>query len=142
MNLHGTVRGAIGSVNPDVPVQWLVSTGPTVSQAGVVTPAWDTINGLRGQVQAVSGEDLRKYAFLQGQGIYRAVYLYGNALGISRVDVKGGDMLKFPQSQAPGTPVQTWLVRQVTETWTSDATQGGWCRVLVSLQLDPNNPTQ
>jgi len=139
VNLHGTVRGAITSVNPDIAVQWLVSSGSTVSNAGVATPTWVT-NNVRGQVQAVTGEDLRRYAFLQGQGIYRAVYLFGNALGISRVDAKGGDLLKFAQSQAPGTPVQTWLVRQVDETWTSDAGQGGWCRVLVSLQLDPNNP--
>lgn len=141
MNLHGTVRGAIGSVNPDVPVVWIVSTGPTVNNAGKATPTYAApTSGLRGQVQAVSGQDLRKYAFLQQQGIYRSVYLYGNALGISRVDAKGGDLLKFPQSQAPGTPVQTWLIRQVAETWTSDASGGGWCRVIVSLQLDPNNP--
>lgn len=140
MNLHGTVRGVIQSVNPDVAIQWLVSTGSTVNSAGKSTPNYAAAANIRGQVQPISGQDLRKYEFLQSQGVYRAVYLFGNVQGIVRVDAKGGDLLKFSQSQAPGSPVQTWLVRQVDETWSSDASGGGWCRVIVSLQLDPNNP--
>ena len=141
MNLHGTVRGAITSVNPDIQVTWVASTGQSTSTAGKRTPGYATPVVLRAQVQAVTGQDLRKYNFLQGQGVYRAVYLFGNKQAIVKVNQQGGDLLKFPQSQAPGTPVQTWLIRQVDETWTSDASQlGGWCRVIVSLQTDPNNP--
>jgi hypothetical protein len=140
MNLHGTVRGAIRSVNPDIPVSWLVSQAPTVNAAGKLSPSYAAPVSITAQVQPVKGSDLQKFNFLQGQGIFRVAYLFGNAQGIVRVDAKGGDLLKFPQSQAAGSPVQTWLVRVVDETWTMDASAGGWCRVIVELQLDPNNP--
>jgi hypothetical protein len=141
MNLHGIFRNTIPSINPDVAVVYVASAGaPTVNAAGKSTSSYASPVNVRAQVQPVTGQDLRKYDFLQAQGIYRAVYLFGDIEGIVRSAQKGGDLLKFPMSQAPGSTVYTWLVRQVDETWTSDATQGGWCRVIVVQQLDPNNP--
>lgn len=141
MNLHGTVRAVIPSVNPDVLVSYLANTGPTTNTAGKQTAGYAAPVTVRAQVQPITNEDLRKYNFLQAQGIYRAVYLFGDIEGIVRSAQKGGDLLKFPPSQAPGTTVRTWLITKVDETWTSDATQGGgWCRVIVTQQLDPNNP--
>lgn len=141
MNLHGILRNTIPVINPDTAITYLASSGPpTVNTAGKSTPNYASPLPVRGQVQPVTGQDLRKYDFLQAQGMYRAVYLFGDIEGIVRSMQKGGDLLKFPMSQAPGSAVFTWLVRQVDESWLSDATQGGWCRVIVSLQLDPNNP--
>jgi hypothetical protein len=137
-NLHGLVRGAINTVNPDISVQWLVSTGNTVAAGGKQTPTYATPVTLRAQVQAVSGSDLQKYNFLQAQGVYRAVYMYGAPDAINRVESKGGDLLKFPQY--PGNTVRTWLIRQVDEPWTAGNGGLSWSRVIVALQLDPNNP--
>ena len=47
----------------------------------------------------------------------------------------GGDLLLFPQR--PGLAAQTWLIKEVAEVYNPDS---GWCRVIVVLQLDPNNP--
>lgn len=137
-NLHGLVRGAINSVNPDIAVAWIVSTGATVDEAGKITPGYAAPVNLKAQVQAVSGADLRKYQFLQGQGVFRAVYMYANPDAINRLESKGGDLLQFPQY--PTGPVRTWLVVKVDEPWTAGNGSLAWCRVIVALQLDPNNP--
>lgn len=137
-NLHGLVRGAINSVNPDISAQWLVSTGNTVGPSGKSTPSYAAAVPVKAQVQAVRGSDLKKYSFLQAQGVYRAVYMFANPDAINRLESKGGDLLQFPQY--PKGAVRTWLVSQVDEPWTSGNGELAWCRVIVTLQLDPNNP--
>lgn len=132
MNLHGIVRGAITAVNPDIAIMWLASTGPTVAAGGKMTPSYAAPAAITGQVQAASAETLQHADMLNSQDVVREAWLYGNKQGIVRVDAKGGDLLQF--AQVPSGPVQTWLVRQVIETWPD------WCHVLVTLQLDPNNP--
>lgn len=133
LNLHGIARPAITSVNSDTPMPYYQSTGNTVDDAGVSTPTYAAPVTIMGQVQPVSGAQLRKYSFLQAQGTYKSVHLYGDIEAIVRSMQRGGDLLKFPQ--VPGNPVETWLVSKVDETWNT-----GWCRVIVTLQLDPNNP--
>lgn len=132
MNLHGLVRGAISAINPDRLVQWLASTGNTVSDTGKQTPSYAAAAPLMGQIQPASTEMLRKYDYLQAQGKYYTVYFYGREQAINRVENKGGDLLQF--SEIPGGTVRTWLIVQVPEQWPD------WCRVLCCLQLDPNNP--
>lgn len=137
-NLHGLVRGVINSINPDISALWIVSTGNSVAAGGKATPTYADPVPVRAQVQAISGSDLRKYSFLQGNGIYRAVYMYANPDAINRVESKGGDLLQF--GQYPTGAAKTWLITKVDEPWT--ASNGGlsWSRVIVCLQLDPNNP--
>jgi hypothetical protein len=60
------------------------------------------------------------------------VYAFGDVEGVVRPDLKGGDVLLFPQTC--GRDPQTWLVVHVFETWAPDA--AGWCSVLVALQED------
>lgn len=141
LNLHAIVRPAITSVNSDIPMTWLQSTGATGNSAGKQTPTYAAGVTVQGQVQPVGGQDLRKYDFLQAQGVYRSVHLYGNVAGIIRAANAnglqgGGDLLQFADPTEPNSALYAWLVRAVPETW-----QTGWCRVLVSRQLDPNNPT-
>lgn len=133
INLHGVVRGAITSVNSDIPISYLQSSGNSVSDTGKQTPTYAAPVTIMGQVQPVTGSQIRKYSFLQAQGTYKSVHLYGDIEAIQRVSQGGGDLLKFPI--VPGGPVYTWLVSKVDETWNT-----GWCRVIVTLQLDPNNP--
>jgi hypothetical protein len=137
-NLHGLVRGAINSVNPDIKGNWLVSTGTTIDDAGASAPQYAAAVPVKCQVQAVRGGDLRKHSFLQDQGVYRVVYMYANPDAINRELQKGADLLTFPQY--PKGPAVTWLVRAVDEPWTSGNGNLAWARVIVSLQLDPNNP--
>lgn len=137
-NLHGLVRGAINSVNPDIAGQWLVSTGTTIDDSGKSTPGYAAPVPSKFQVQGVRGSDLRKYDFLQGNGVYRAVYMFQNPDAINRLVQKGADLLTFPQY--PRGPACTWLVSAVDEPWTSGNGGLAWTRVIVTLQLDPNNP--
>lgn len=132
MNLHGLVRGPIGYVNPDALVQWLASTGPSTATGGYTTATFAAPVNVVAQVQPVGTGDIKKYDFLQGQGIYRAVYLYGAKSGIDRLEAKGGDKLVF--SAIKGQGARTWLVKAVDEQWPD------WCRVIVVGQTDPNNP--
>lgn len=128
MNLHGIVRGAITTVNPDIVAPYLRSTGNTTDAAGEQAPTYAAPVDVRIQVQALTGKDLQQINYLNIQGVLRAVYMYGNTQGIVRVDAKGGDMLRFPQ--VPGDPnVQDWLVVAVLETWPD------WSKVAVWLQL-------
>lgn len=136
LNMHSVVRGAINGLNSDIPVQWLKSTGTTVSASGKRTPSYATAVTIPAQVQPVGGQDLRRYAFLQEQGVYRSVHLYGNIAGIIRAQQTGGDLLQFADPTETNGTVYTWLCKAVPETW-----QTGFCRVLVARQLDPSNPT-
>lgn len=132
MNLHSIVRGHIPAVTPDLPGVWRSSAGAYVTAAdGSRTPQYiDT--SFRAQVQALSAKDLRHAANLNIQGVQSAVYMFGNPQGVVRTDVKGGDLLIFPQTLG-GIP-QTWLVLIVFETWRVE--QGGWGKVGVTLQVD------
>lgn len=134
-NLHGLVRGAINSVNPDISATYLASTGNTVATGGKQTPTYATGVPMRIQSQPVSTGDIRRYDFLSGQTISRAVWMFGVTQGIVRSMQLGGDLLKFPQFN--GGPVKTWLVKAVDETWSPD---GSWCKVICIQQLDPDNP--
>lgn len=127
MNLHGIVRGAITSVNPDIDATLLRSNGYTTNDAGMQIPEFLRFAG-RIQVQATSGQDQRNTDYLNIQGVLRTVYLRGNWAGVVRADKKGGDILRF--AQVPGTAVQDWKVVAVKETWPD------WSSVIVWLQAE------
>jgi hypothetical protein len=129
LNLHSIVRGAITSVNPDIPATYRASTGSTQNADYSRTPGY-TDTAVTVQPQALSGRDLQHTAFQNIAGVKRSVYMYGNTQSVVRPDVKGGDLLVFPQVVG-GTP-QTWLVVVVLETWTPDV--AGWCKLGVVLQ--------
>lgn len=129
LNLHNIIRGAIDALNPVFTGVWRRSTGSTTAADGSRTPTYaDATVTMR--VQALSGKDLRHESFLNMQGVKRSVYLYGNVQGVVRPDVKGGDILQFPENR--GGANRDWLAVIVLETWTPDAS--GWCKVGVVLQ--------
>jgi hypothetical protein len=133
LNLHAITRAAIQSVNPDISATYLKSTGYTTDGSGARTPSYVSTD-VKIQVQALTGKDLQHPAMQNAEGVLRAVYMYGNTQGVVRPDVKGGDLLEFPQVQG-GTP-QQWLVVAVLETWSPDA--AGWCKLGVNLQINPS----
>lgn len=126
MNLHGTVRGAITSVNPDIVAGYQRSTGAASNADYSQTPTYETSIPVRIQHQALDGGDLKHADALGLQGVLRTVYMYGNTQGVVRAGQQGGDILTFPL--VPNGPLLTWLVVDVGETWPD------WCRVTVCLQ--------
>lgn len=131
LNLHSVVRGAITTVNPDLAGFYYASNGYTTGASGARTPTYIK-TAAQLQVQALSGRDLRHEDFLNLQGVKRSVYMFGNTVGANRPDVKGGDLLAFPQVSG-GTP-QLWLVVKVLESWSPDP--ASWCKLGVVLQTD------
>lgn len=131
MNLHGAVRGAITSVNPDITAQFQASTGPgTPDASGNVTPMYAAPVAVRCQVQPLSRGDLRQVEALNLQGEFRAIFMFGNPQGVVRVNQQGGDLLTFPQFQ--GEAPSVWLVVNVDGPWNVE--QGGWSKLIVVLQ--------
>ena len=126
MNLRGIANGVASVINPNIAITLISSSGYTTDAAGHRTPL-TTSTSLTGQVQAMSGDDLKHIDGLNIQGVFRSVYLYGNIQGVVRADGKGGDTLRFPQ--VPGGVTQDWLVVQVMESWPD------WARVIVCLQV-------
>ena len=131
MNLHNLVRGAVSSVNPDIPATLLRSNGYTTNAAGKQVPAFLTFTG-QIQVQGVSGKDLEHTDNLNIQGVLRTVYLLGNWAGVVRANQTGGDIMKFPQQ--PGATPSDWRVVAIKEQWPD------WCAVIVWLQATATTP--
>lgn len=125
MNLRALANPFTQVVNQNISIPWIQSTGYTTDDNGKRTPTTTTVTAM-GQVQAVSGSDLRHMDMLNVTGVMRSVYWYGNLQGVVRVDQQGGDILQFPE--VPGGPVRNWLVSQVVETWPD------WSHVIVTLQ--------
>lgn len=121
MNLHGVVRGAIRTINPDIPVTIQQSTGYTTSADGTQVPQYSSVN-TSGQMQAMTGKDLQKIAGLNIQGVFEKIYLNGNYEGVFRVAGKGGDLLVING--------RTYLVVAVLERWPD------WCALALTMQLD------
>lgn len=111
MNLHGLVSGAIGAVNPHVPVSVRVSTGYEVDedQGFRQVPAYADAQVVQGQVQSLTYDDLRQIDSLNIQGTKRAIYLYGRIDGLVRVENKGGDLITVPGASFVGSISGTTL---------------------------------
>ncbi|MDR5671453.1 hypothetical protein KPA97_69685, partial [Burkholderia cenocepacia] len=91
MNLHGIVSGAIGAVNPHVPVTLRQQSGGyTTTPDGTRTPAYND-SPQTVQVQAFSAREIAHLDGLNITGVLRKVYLDGNWLGVYRPGNQGGD---------------------------------------------------
>jgi hypothetical protein len=132
MNLHGIVRGAITSVNPDKTALYLQSTGNNVNADFTQTPGYAAGVSVRIQLQPLGRDELRQIEKLNLTGAFRTVYLYHNPQGIVRVLAQGGDLLQFAPFQ--GQAVQNWKVIAVDGPW--DVNDGGWTKLIVCLQTD------
>jgi len=127
MNLRAIANKYTQITNKNVQIQWKQSNGYITDDAGRRTPQTITLT-VEAQIQALSASDLQHTDGLNINSVMRSVYLYGNAVGVVRVDQLGGDILVFPE--IPGGCNRNWLVTQVNETWPD------WCHVIVTLQDD------
>lgn len=136
MNLHGIVRGPINSVNPDRTALYLKSTGAASNSDFTQSAAYAPGVTVRIQIQPLDNEGLRQIERLNMTGVFRTVYMFGNAQGIVRVQAKGGDLLQFRTFQ--GEPVQNWKVVEPAGPWNVE--NGGWTKLIVVLQTDTPKP--
>ena len=125
MNLHGIVRGAITTVNPDVAVNVRRSTGFIIEPDGEQVPSYIDLP-ITVQVQALTYQDLKQLDGVNINGTRRAVYLNGAAMGVVRNLQVGGDLFVFPAGTLP--EGDTWLVAYVLEQWPD------WCKCALTLQ--------
>lgn len=129
INMHAAVNKAIQTIKVNVPATYLKSTGHTVDPAGVITPTYaDPTTPFGIDVQAATAGDLRHTDYANMEVVARKCWMFGNTTGIVRADLKGGDILLFPQ--VPAGTIQRWKVVSVAETWAE------WCSFLVVLQDD------
>lgn len=122
MNLHGIAAGAIGAVNPFIPVTVRQSMGASEDETGRSVPTYAAPLSVTGQKQALSGRDIQRINALSVQGVVCKMYMNGNYEGLFRVTGKGGDLLTFDG--------QTYLVATVLERWPD------WCCLALAMQLD------
>lgn len=120
LDMHGIVRGAITSVNDDVPATWYSSTGYTNAQ-GILTPTYAT-TGITAQVQAKDHSGLIHDRALNYATDITTVYAFGNLSDLERPSGKGNDILNFNN--------QWWAITRVNEWWPT------WCSVEVTRQVD------
>lgn len=129
MNLHGIVRSAITTVNPDITVLVQVSDGYETLAGGRQEPAYQDAYAIPAQVQSLTFKDLAQLQGLNLNGTKRAIYLYGRFDGVVRSLMKGGDLITVTAGVNKG----VWLVVQVLEQWPD------WCKVAVTLQPETPN---
>jgi len=122
MNLHQIVRGAITTVNPDVPGVLKVNSGFTTAPGGKRSQSYADVDVIV-QMQSLSSTDLKQVDAINIQGILQSAYLNGNFNGINRPEQQGGDMLIVDG--------KTWLVVKVAELYPD------WCHLIVNLQRSP-----
>lgn len=126
INVRALANTAIQGVNPNISIDWVRSIGGYTTNADFTRTPVTTTTTVQGNVQGLSGQDLKHVEGLNIQGVFRSVHLYGDVQGVVRADQKGGDILQFPET--PGAAFKSWRVISVMETWPT------WCRVLVCLQ--------
>lgn len=127
MNLHQIAAGAIGAINPFIPVTVQQSSGYTVGLDGHRTPTYATIQSTA-QIQALAGHEIQRLNYLGIQGLMCKAFLNGDWQGLDRSDNKGGDYFTFVGASG-GT--ETWKVVQVLETWPD------WSSVALCRQVGP-----
>jgi hypothetical protein len=120
MNLHGIATGVISAVNPQSMFTIQRSAGYATQPGGQRVPAYESVQRV-GQMQAMSGKDLRQVEALNLNGTLRAIYFYGEVDAIVRSARKGGDKIIDDCGRV-------WLVAQVLEQWKN------WCKIVVVLQ--------
>src|SRR3990167_5432160 len=110
MNLNQIVSGAVGSINPQVPLSIRVSTGYAQNADFVRVPSYAPAVTVPGQVQALTFRDIQQIDSLNLQGTRRAIYVNGRVDGLVRVENKGGDLITVPGAFFHGSISGTTLI--------------------------------
>ncbi len=123
MDLRGIANQSTDTVNPNISVTVLASTGYTIGAGLKQVPAYaDTVTGFA-QVQALTAADLRHLDGLNIQNATKSIILRGELNAVVRTNSQGGDIVQFGG--------QTWLTVAVLEQWPL------WTRAAIQLQDVP-----
>ena len=96
MNLHAIAAPYVAAVNPLLQVTVQFSHGPTIQPDGSQVPTYSPPVTMMGQVQSLTFRDLTQIAGMNLTGTRRAIYLLGDVEGTVRVELKGGNLVTFP----------------------------------------------
>ena len=124
MNLHRAVAASISRVNPSVPARWQASDGYTQAADYRQIPAYKPARWVSAQKQPLTSADLKMLDGIPMNGERAAMYVTANVDGVSRPDVRGGDLIEMPDGSR-------WLVVQQLENFLETA---GWTKVAVTRQ--------
>jgi len=114
IDVHAIASRTIQIVNPDITVQYQMSTGVgETARDGTRTPTYSAKIPRLANVQPLGTKDLRQMDALNMGGTTAALYLFGMADGIVRVRRKGGDIVTIETGPYMG----VWLVTGVFEQW-------------------------
>jgi hypothetical protein len=127
MNLRNIANGATCAVNPNVLATIQQSAGYETRDDGTQAPKYNTITGVKAQVQEMTSGDIKRMESLNIQNVQQKVYLNGNFEGVFRVLGKGGDLLIIGG--------RVYLITIVFERWPD------WCSVGVTMQLNTDANT-
>ena len=123
MSLHDDVSGVFGSINPNQPIIVQNSTGFTTAPGGTRTPTYGAPVNTEGQVQDLSGEELKHLNDLHLSGILAKIWTSQPLSSVDRASGRGGDLVTL----ADGT---VWLVVRMLESWAD------WCAAVIQKQVD------
>lgn len=119
MDIRSIANAASSVVNGNVPITIKRSTGYTIGPGRRQVPTYQVTTGW-GQVQALTGDDLKQLDGLNIQGIVRAIIVRGPLQAVSRPDQTGGDIITIDGHD--------WLVVQILEAWQD------WTRAVIRKQ--------
>lgn len=127
MFLRGIVNNVTQTVNSNISVNLLRSSGYTIGAGARQVPSYSAPESLLAQVQALDSDDLKQIDGLNIQGTLRSIYIYGVMLGVVRPNQTGGDIVEI--TDMPGfVGTRKWLVTKVLESWPD------WSKAVIVLQ--------
>ncbi len=122
IDLFNVARGQVSVVNAPVLVNVKRSLGYTTASDGTRTPIYNTIVGIKADVQPMTNQDLHQVDGLNMGGEKTAMYLSGELLGVLRAGQNGGDVVQFQDGKE-------YLVVLVLEQWAN------WVKVAAVRQI-------
>jgi hypothetical protein len=121
VNLQAVAAPLVAAVNPTVFVTYRKSVGYSTDSAYTQQPQYADFAGVPCQIQPVPSGELRRLSGLNQQASYQKIYLNGDAEGVVRSAIKGGDLFVLPDNTV-------WLATNAMENWSD------WTAVIVTLQ--------
>ena len=125
MDLQTIANAAANTINENVIVTILRSTGFTMGTGLKQVPTYAAPVTGPAQIQALDYSDLRQVEGLNLQGRIQAIYLRGILQGVLRAEGVGGDLIQFGG--------QTWLCVKILESWAT------WTKAAIVLQGASSN---
>lgn len=127
MDLRGIANAVSDTVNPNISVTVMASSGYTIGAGLKQIPLYADPDTGFAQIQALTQADIRHLDGLNIQGEFAAIILRGPLAGVIRANSQGGDLV-IVAGPAPAQFQGTWLVNSVLEAWPL------WIRALLVRQ--------